>query len=275
MGSGERSASWRTHRRGAASAWGRFPISQVKRTEGRQVVQSGLPPFFLVTKWQGRDGKLESWDCAHRFSIPTSRPGPAPSTSAAGTCRSTTARRSRSTTPVRRDAGMFDVSHMCVVDLRGDRVRDYLRRLLANDVARLTQPGKALYSCMLRRAGGVIDDLIVYFRTSAGSAWSSTPARATRTSRGCARWRRLRRGGRAAHRPRDDRGAGPERAAQGRRRHGAGDRTACARDRAVHRHRRGQPLRRTHRLHRRGRLRDHAAGRTRRGALARPARLRA
>ena len=64
---------------------------------------------------------------------------------------------------VRRDAGMFDVSHMCVVDLRGDRVRDYLRRLLANDVAKLAQPGKALYSCMLRDQGGVIDDLIVYF----------------------------------------------------------------------------------------------------------------
>lgn len=64
---------------------------------------------------------------------------------------------------VRRDAGMFDVSHMCVVDLRGDRARDYLRRLLANDVAKLTQPGKALYTCMLRENGGVIDDLIVYY----------------------------------------------------------------------------------------------------------------
>jgi len=64
---------------------------------------------------------------------------------------------------VRRDAGMFDVSHMCVVDLRGARVRDYLQRVLANDVARLTQAGKALYSCMLRENGGVIDDLIVYY----------------------------------------------------------------------------------------------------------------
>jgi aminomethyltransferase len=63
---------------------------------------------------------------------------------------------------VRRDAGMFDVSHMCVVDLRGERVREFLRHLLANDVARLTFPGKALYSCMLREDGGVIDDLIVY-----------------------------------------------------------------------------------------------------------------
>jgi aminomethyltransferase len=64
---------------------------------------------------------------------------------------------------VRRDAGMFDVSHMCVVDLRGARVREFLRRLLANDVAKLTESGKALYSCMLRENGGVIDDLIVYY----------------------------------------------------------------------------------------------------------------
>jgi aminomethyltransferase len=64
---------------------------------------------------------------------------------------------------VRRDAGMFDVSHMGVVDLRGDRVREFLQRLLANDVGRLKTPGKALYSCMLLPSGGVIDDLIVYF----------------------------------------------------------------------------------------------------------------
>lgn len=64
---------------------------------------------------------------------------------------------------VRTDAGMFDVSHMCVVDLAGARTRDFLRHLLANDVARLKTPGKALYSCMLNDAGGVIDDLIVYY----------------------------------------------------------------------------------------------------------------
>ncbi len=64
---------------------------------------------------------------------------------------------------VRRDAGMFDVSHMTVVDLRGDHVRTFLRYLLANDVDKLRVPGKALYSCMLDKAGGVIDDLIVYF----------------------------------------------------------------------------------------------------------------
>ncbi len=64
---------------------------------------------------------------------------------------------------VRNDAGMFDVSHMTIVDLYGARVRDYLQYLLANDVAKLTAPGKALYSCMLNENGGVIDDLIVYY----------------------------------------------------------------------------------------------------------------
>lgn len=64
---------------------------------------------------------------------------------------------------VRNDAGMFDVSHMVVLDLRGQGCRPFLQRLLANDVARITTPGKALYSCMLNEKGGVIDDLIVYF----------------------------------------------------------------------------------------------------------------
>lgn len=64
---------------------------------------------------------------------------------------------------VRRSAGVFDVSHMCVVDLKGPGVRDFLRTLLANDVNKLKAPGKALYSCMLNELGGVIDDLIVYY----------------------------------------------------------------------------------------------------------------
>jgi aminomethyltransferase len=66
---------------------------------------------------------------------------------------------------VRRDAGIFDVSHMCIVDLKGARTREFLRFLLANDVAKLKIPGRALYSCMLLPSGGVIDDLIVYFMT--------------------------------------------------------------------------------------------------------------
>jgi aminomethyltransferase len=66
---------------------------------------------------------------------------------------------------VRRDAGMFDVSHMLSLDLEGFDSTVWLRALLANDVARLARadtPGKALYSCMLREDGGVIDDLIVF-----------------------------------------------------------------------------------------------------------------
>ena len=65
---------------------------------------------------------------------------------------------------VRRDAGMFDVSHMTVVDLAGPRVREFLRRLVANSVDKLKVPGKALYTAMLNEQGGVIDDLIVYYR---------------------------------------------------------------------------------------------------------------
>jgi len=64
---------------------------------------------------------------------------------------------------IRQDAGMFDVSHMTVLDLKGDKVRDFLKYLLANNVDRLQKSGKALYSCMLNENGGIIDDLIVYF----------------------------------------------------------------------------------------------------------------
>src|SRR5688572_31295979 len=64
---------------------------------------------------------------------------------------------------VRRDAGMFDVSHMTVLDLHGDKVRPFLRSLVANSVDKLQKPGKALYAAMLDDQGGVIDDLIVYF----------------------------------------------------------------------------------------------------------------
>ena len=69
---------------------------------------------------------------------------------------------------VRQQSGMFDVSHMTVVDVTGSDARDYLRRLLCNDVARLKQKGKALYSAMLHEQGGVIDDLIVYLMTEPG-----------------------------------------------------------------------------------------------------------
>ena len=64
---------------------------------------------------------------------------------------------------VRRDCGMFDVSHMCAVDVAGRDAKAFLLRLIANNVDKLKVPGKALYSAMLNETGGVVDDLIVYF----------------------------------------------------------------------------------------------------------------
>lgn len=66
---------------------------------------------------------------------------------------------------VRTNCGMFDVSHMCPVDVVGADCRAFLSRLVANDVAKLQVAGKALYAAMLNEAGGVIDDLIIYFLT--------------------------------------------------------------------------------------------------------------
>lgn len=63
---------------------------------------------------------------------------------------------------VRQSAGMFDVSHMGVVDIHGERATEYMRYLLANDVARLAGDGRALYTCLLKHDGGILDDLIVY-----------------------------------------------------------------------------------------------------------------
>ena len=64
---------------------------------------------------------------------------------------------------VRQDAGMFDVSHMQVVDVKGSDANAFFSYLLANDINKLKTPGKALYSCMLNHEGGVIDDLITYY----------------------------------------------------------------------------------------------------------------
>lgn len=63
---------------------------------------------------------------------------------------------------VRQSAGLFDVSHMGIVDISGSDSQKFLRYLLANDVTKLDKEGKALYSCMLNEEGGILDDLIVY-----------------------------------------------------------------------------------------------------------------
>jgi aminomethyltransferase len=65
---------------------------------------------------------------------------------------------------VRQSAGMFDVSHMTVVDLSGADVEVFLRYLLANNIDKLSDPGRALYTPMLNEQGGIVDDLIVYKR---------------------------------------------------------------------------------------------------------------
>ncbi|MFK8051581.1 MAG: glycine cleavage system aminomethyltransferase GcvT [Woeseiaceae bacterium] len=67
---------------------------------------------------------------------------------------------------VRRDSGMFDVSHMTIVDIAGEpgAPRDFLQKLLANDIDKAGVPGQAVYTCMLNEDGGVIDDLIAYWR---------------------------------------------------------------------------------------------------------------
>jgi len=64
---------------------------------------------------------------------------------------------------VRRAAGLFDVSHMGEVDVRGPEAGSFLNHLVTNDVARL-YPGRVLYSPMCYPTGGVVDDLLVYLR---------------------------------------------------------------------------------------------------------------
>jgi len=63
---------------------------------------------------------------------------------------------------VRRDCGVFDVSHMTVIDVAGPQAKAWLQQLLANDVERLHSSGRALYSTMLNERGGIVDDMLVY-----------------------------------------------------------------------------------------------------------------
>lgn len=81
---------------------------------------------------------------------------------------------------VRTNAGMFDVSHMVVTDVTGKDTKAWLQKLLANDVAKLKQVGKALYSAMLNEKGGVIDDLIVYLSNESETAYRIVSNAATR-----------------------------------------------------------------------------------------------
>ncbi len=164
---------------------------------------------------------------------------------------------------VRRDAGMFDVSHMGVVDLRGDRVREFLQRLLANDVGRLKTPGKALYSCMLLPGGGVIDDLIVYFLSD---TWFRLVVNAGTRDKDLAWIRRHAAAFAVTVAEQRDLAmiadSGPER--PGKDAAAAGSGAACRRARvgAVLRRRPRFLVHRANRLHRRGWIRSDAAGGT-------------
>jgi aminomethyltransferase len=81
---------------------------------------------------------------------------------------------------VRTDAGMFDVSHMVIVDIKGADSKAWLQTLLANDVNKLKNVGKALYSPMLNEQGGIIDDLIVYLSNSEETEYRIVSNAATR-----------------------------------------------------------------------------------------------
>ena len=80
---------------------------------------------------------------------------------------------------VRNSAGMFDVSHMTVVDFQGTGTMPFLRRVVANDVGKLKTPGTALYGVLLNEAGGIIDDVIVYRRAGGYRVVSNAATRDT------------------------------------------------------------------------------------------------
>ncbi|HVF82222.1 MAG TPA: glycine cleavage system aminomethyltransferase GcvT [Flavisolibacter sp.] len=62
---------------------------------------------------------------------------------------------------VRRNAGVFDVSHMGEFILKGEKALDLIQRVTTNDASKLTA-GKAQYSCLPNKEGGIVDDLLIY-----------------------------------------------------------------------------------------------------------------
>jgi aminomethyltransferase len=62
---------------------------------------------------------------------------------------------------VRKNAGVFDVSHMGEFMLKGENALDLIQRVTTNDASKLTA-GKAQYSCMPNASGGIVDDLLIY-----------------------------------------------------------------------------------------------------------------
>ena len=246
----------RIHRRGAAPSSTRS-ISQVSRTEGRQAPR-GACRLLASLSQRGCDGPEDS-----ALRHPCLGAAPRSSISAAGTCRCTTARRSRSTTRCAATRACSTCRTCASSILTGARARDFLRYLLANDVGKLDRPGHGLYSCMLlptRRRDRRSDRLLLdRFVVSPGGQRRHARQRSGLDPRA----RRRRSASRCASASDLAMLAvqGPTRATRPRRccRRRTRPRRSASR-RFVAPPRFGDVVRRAHRLHRRGRLRDHAAG---------------
>lgn len=76
---------------------------------------------------------------------------------------------------VRTACGVFDVSHLCVLDVGGSAAQAWLSLHLSNDVGRLAQPGQAQYSLLLSETGGILADVLVY-RLTTGFRLITDPA---------------------------------------------------------------------------------------------------
>ncbi len=175
------------HRRGAAL---RRLISQVTGQRGGRSHRhcEHLPLLFACgCVLQPED----LWDDTHHSMSCIAAKARASSILAAGTCRCSTPRRSRSTTPYAARRAYL-TSRTCASSMSaGARTRDFLRYLLANDVAKLDAHGPGalqLHAQSPRAACSTISSPIISM--SRGFAWSSTPARATRISPGSGATRR-------------------------------------------------------------------------------------
>jgi aminomethyltransferase len=65
---------------------------------------------------------------------------------------------------VRNDVGLFDVSHMGEFIVSGAEAKPFLQKIIANDIEKLTEPNRALYTQLVNENGGTVDDIIVYRR---------------------------------------------------------------------------------------------------------------
>ncbi len=171
---------------------------------------------------------------------------------------------------VRRSAGVFDVSHMCVVDLRGEKVRAFLQKLLANDVGRLHEPGKALYSCMLnerrrrhRRSDRLLHDAHVVPHGRERGHARQRPRLDPQARRGLRCRSHRAHGSRNARHP-GSRGTRQVREAAFTGRRANRDGAGCVRRPRNRRH-----VRRAHRIHRGRRVRGHAPRERRRARVER------